>query len=68
MRLTMTAILMAAAMVVATPVFAELQNVEVGGSLRIRGNYYSAEGNLATFANDTVTASNAHVARFPSAE
>ncbi|MCH7911312.1 MAG: alginate export family protein, partial [Candidatus Hydrogenedentes bacterium] len=52
---------MAVAMVVATPVFAELQNVEVGGSLRIRGNYYTPEANLATFANEDAAANNAHV-------
>ncbi|MCH7959494.1 MAG: alginate export family protein [Candidatus Hydrogenedentes bacterium] len=61
MRLTMTAILMAVAMVVATPVFAELQNVEVGGSLRIRGNAYSSEANLDTFADENGAANNAHV-------
>ena len=43
MRLTLIAILAASIVAIAVPAFAELQNVEVGGSLRIRGNYYSPE-------------------------
>jgi hypothetical protein len=43
MRLTLNAVLAACIVAIAVPAYAELQNVEVGGSLRIRGNYYSAE-------------------------
>ena len=60
MRLTMTAVLMVAALVVATPAFAELQNVEVGGTIRIRGNFYSAESDLTNFADDAGNNSNSH--------
>lgn len=34
--------------VVALPAFAELQNIEVGGSIRIRGNWYSSEAGADT--------------------
>jgi len=43
MRFSLTAILAGLTVAVSVPAFAELQNVEVGGSLRIRGNYYSSE-------------------------
>lgn len=45
---------LAAATVLSAPVFAELQNVEVGGSLRIRGNMYTngAAGNNPNFDDD----------------
>ena len=36
-------LLVAALMVVAAPAFAELQNLTVGGAIRIRGNWYSEE-------------------------
>jgi len=44
-----------AAMMVATtvPAFAELQNVEVGGSLRMRGNWYSQVDSIAGFSSAT---------------
>jgi hypothetical protein len=35
--------ILAAMAVIAVPAFAELQNVEVGGHIRIRGNWYSPE-------------------------
>lgn len=44
MRMTMTVILAALTVALAVPAFAELQNVEVGGSIRIRGSYYTPEG------------------------
>ena len=43
MRLTINVLLAACIVAMAVPAFAELQNVEVGGSIRIRGNYYSPE-------------------------
>jgi len=42
MRLTLTMMLAMMMVGAVTPAFAELQNVEVGGSLRIRMNYYGA--------------------------
>ncbi len=39
MRLTINVLLAACIVTMAVPAFAELQNVEVGGSIRIRGNY-----------------------------
>jgi hypothetical protein len=41
MRKTIVILLAAAFVATATPALAELQNVMVGGDLRIRGNYYS---------------------------
>ena len=38
MRLTLTALLAVMMLGVGVPAFAELQNVEVGGAIRIRGN------------------------------
>src|SRR5690606_32170363 len=49
-------VLVAALIVVATPAFAELQNLTVGGAIRIRGNWWSTE------AGETVNA-----VRWPSA-
>jgi hypothetical protein len=46
MRLTLNVLLAACIVAIAVPAYAELQNVEVGGSLRIRGNYYSPEAVL----------------------
>jgi hypothetical protein len=43
MRLTLTALLAVMMIGIGVPAFAELNNVEVGGSIRIRGNYYSVE-------------------------
>lgn len=43
---------LAAATVLSAPVFAELQNVEVGGSLRIRGNMYTNGSGDRTFDDD----------------
>ena len=40
MRLTMTAVLATLTVAFAVPAAAELQNVEVGGVLRIRGTWY----------------------------
>ena len=42
MRLTLTVLIAAVMIGVAVPAFAELQNVEVGGAIRIRGNYWGA--------------------------
>jgi hypothetical protein len=41
MRFTLVAVLAVMMIGVGVPAFADLQNVEVGGSIRIRGNYYS---------------------------
>jgi len=41
MRLTLTALLAVMMIGIGVPAFAELTNVEVGGSIRIRGNYYT---------------------------
>jgi hypothetical protein len=41
MRITMTVVLAALTVAFAVPAFADLQNVKVGGSLRIRGSYYT---------------------------
>ena len=43
MRKSFAIVLIAVTVAVAAPAFAELQNVEVGGSIRIRGNWYSSE-------------------------
>jgi len=43
MRISLIAILAAVTVMMAVPAFADLQNVEVGGSLRIRGNWYTQE-------------------------
>ncbi len=57
MRFKLITLLAIALMAVAAPTFAELQNVEVGGSLQIRGNFYSAESFGADSAgpNDAYT-------------
>lgn len=44
MRFTLTMVLATMMVALSVPAFAELQNVEVGGSIRIRGNWVSAEG------------------------
>ena len=49
MRMTFTVVFAALTVAMAVPAFAELQNVEVGGSIRIRANYYSPEGAANTF-------------------
>ena len=41
MRLTLTSLLAVMMVGIGVPAFAELTNVEVGGSIRIRGNYYT---------------------------
>ena len=41
MRLTVTTLMVA--LLAASGAYAELQNVEVGGSIRIRGNMYSMD-------------------------
>jgi hypothetical protein len=41
MRLTLTALLAVMMIGIGVPAFAELNNVEVGGSIRIRGNYFT---------------------------
>lgn len=43
MRITLSVLLAGLMAGVAVPAFAELQNVQVGGSLRIRGNYYNQD-------------------------
>ena len=43
MRKSFTIAIVAVMVAVAAPAFAELQNVEVGGSIRIRGNLYSSQ-------------------------
>lgn len=50
MRLTLIALLAVSIVGIGVPAFAELQNVEVGGSIRIRGNWYSSgSANLTAF-------------------
>ncbi|MDK1020904.1 MAG: alginate export family protein [Candidatus Hydrogenedentes bacterium] len=49
MRLTLTVLLAVLMVGVAVPAFAELQNVEVGGSIRIRGNYFGAGASQLSF-------------------
>lgn len=43
MRFTLNMVLATLMVALTVPAFAELQNVEVGGSIRIRGNWYSSE-------------------------
>ena len=43
MRKTTIVVMAALLVAFAVPAFAELQNVKVGGKLRIRGSYYSPE-------------------------
>lgn len=47
MRFSTTVVLAVLTVAFATPALAELQNVEVGGSLRIRGNWYDSASNAA---------------------
>lgn len=49
MRYIKSLLIAGLATVVGTSAYAELQNVEVGGSLRIRGNYYSAPATSTDF-------------------
>ena len=49
MRMTFTVVFAALTVAMAVPAFAELQNVEVGGSIRIRANYISPEAAALTF-------------------
>lgn len=53
MRKSLAILIIAATVVLAVPAFAELQNVIVGGSVRIRGNYWTSEA-----GNDSWTARN----------
>ena len=57
MRMTFTVVFAALTAAMAVPAFAELQNVEVGGSIRIRANYYSPEGAANTFVEQGNSAS-----------
>ena len=51
MRFTLTMVLATLMVALSVPAFAELQNVEVGGSIRIRGNWVSQEAaNVPQFA------------------
>ena len=50
MRKTIVVLVAAMTVAMTVPAFAELQNVQVGGSLRIRGNWFS--GGSETFDND----------------
>ncbi len=59
MRLTLTVLLAVMIIGVGVPAFAELQNVEVGGAIRIRGNYWGAGANQLSF--DDNDADNFHV-------
>ena len=59
MRLTLTALLAVMMLGVGVPAFAELQNVEVGGAIRIRGNYWGAGAAQLSF--DDNDADNRHV-------
>lgn len=43
MRKSLAILIIAATVAVAIPAFADLQNVVVGGSIRIRGNYWTSE-------------------------
>jgi len=43
MRKSFALLIVAVTVAVSIPAFAELQNVQVGGSLRIRGNYWTSE-------------------------
>jgi len=53
MRYTLIALLAVAMVGVGVPAFAQLQNVEVGGSIRIRGNYFTvAPSMLGADPND----------------
>ena len=61
MRFSMTVVLAALTVAFAVPAMAELQNVEVGGQIRIRYNYYSAE---AGFTNVAFTDNNANSMSF----
>lgn len=51
MRNTVIVVLAALTVAIGAPAFADLQNVKVGGSLRIRGSWYSSEatGTVALF-------------------
>lgn len=51
MRTTLIVLLAALTAALAVPAFAELQNVEVGGAIRIRGNWYS-EGSIGPSFDD----------------
>jgi len=57
MRYTLVALLSVMMIGIAVPAFAQLQNVQVGGSIRIRGNYYSvdAPSRLGVDSDDTAT-------------
>ena len=48
MRLTLTALLAVMMIGVGVPAFAELTNVEVGGSIRIRGQYFTPAASIIT--------------------
>ncbi|MCH8204472.1 MAG: alginate export family protein, partial [Candidatus Hydrogenedentes bacterium] len=58
MRLTLTALLAVMIIGLGVPAFAELQNVEVGGAIRIRGNYWGAGAAQLSF--DDNDADNLH--------
>ncbi|PCJ51373.1 MAG: hypothetical protein COA73_17560 [Candidatus Hydrogenedentota bacterium] len=61
MRYTLVALLAVMMVGIAVPAFAQLQNVEVGGSIRIRGNYYSVDAPGMIGVDSDNYASNANV-------
>jgi len=61
MRFTLVALLAVMMIGVAVPAFAQLQNVEVGGSIRIRGNYYTVDTPSAIGVDSDESASSAFV-------
>ncbi len=53
MRKSLFVLVAAMTVMMAVPAIAELQNVEVGGSLRIRGNWYSQVNSVSGFSSVT---------------
>ena len=51
MRKSLFVLVAAMTVMMAVPALAELQNVEVGGSLRMRGNWYSTVSDVSGFSN-----------------